>query len=88
MPVPILYNGGKMADMERLTVKDIYARYPSEWVFLTDPEVTTTLEVLSGNVAAHSTDRDEVYQAAATIRPKHSAFLYTGTIPKDVIIIL
>jgi hypothetical protein len=67
---------------EDLTTEEIYARYPSEWVLLGDPQTDERLQVLGGKVLCHSKDRDEVYsQAIALPAPKRIAFLYTGPIP-------
>ena len=73
---------------EPMSVAEIHAKFESEWVLLEDPETTKGLEVTSGKVLWHSKDRDEVYRKALELRPKHSAILYTGTIPEDAVIIL
>ena len=71
-----------------LSLADIKARYESEWVLVEDPQLNEQLEVLAGRVLCHSKDRDEVYQKALELRPKHSATLYTGTIPQGTAIVL
>ena len=73
---------------EVLTVAEIGRRYHDEWILIADPEADEHLHVLRGQVVAHSKDRDEVYQRAVDLRLKHSAFLYTGSIPDDVVVIL
>ena len=73
---------------EVLSLADIKARYESEWVLVEDPQLNQQLEVLGGRVLCHSKDRDEVYQKAVELRPKHSAVLYTGTIPEGSAIVL
>ncbi len=73
---------------ELLSLPDIKARYESEWVLVEDPQLNEQLEVLGGTVVCHSKDRDEVYQKAVELRPKHSAILYTGTIPQGTAIVL
>ena len=71
-----------------MSVEEIQAQFESEWVLVGDPETTESLEVKSGNVLWHSKDRDEVYRKARELRPKHSAILYTGTMPEDMQIVL
>jgi len=71
-----------------MSLGEIWARFESEWVLLENPETTESLEVTSGKVLWHSKDRDEVYRKARELRPKHSAMLYTGTIPKEMVIVL
>jgi hypothetical protein len=73
---------------EILSRAEIESRFASEWVLLEDPEVDEHLQVLRGKVLAHSKDRDEVYQKAVELRPKHSAFLYLGTMPENTAIIV
>lgn len=75
-----------MADV--LTIDEITERFESEWVLLEDPELDQNLEVVRGTVLFHSKDRDEVYQKAVELRPKHSAFLYTGAMPAGTAIVL
>lgn len=71
-----------------LSVRQIEARYPSQWILLKDPVVDKHLRVLKGEVVCHSKDRDEVDRQAIELRLKHSAFLYTGKMPKDAAIVL
>ena len=75
---------------EPMSVAEIHAKFESEWVLLEDPETTEGLEVTRGRgrVLWHGKDRDEVYRKALELRPKHSAILYTGTIPEDAVVIL
>ncbi len=73
---------------EILTIDEIKQRYDSEWILLEDPETTPSLDVRSGIVLWHSKDRDEVYRKAIELRPAHSAFLYTGSLPENAAVIL
>jgi hypothetical protein len=73
---------------EVMTVAETYSRFDSEWILLEDPETTDRLEVTAGKVLWHSKDRDEVYRKARELTPKHSAILYTGSLPKDTAVIL
>lgn len=71
-----------------LTITEIQSRFDAEWVLIEDPQTDESLEVKSGKVLYHSKDRDEVYQKAVELHPRHFAMLYTGTIPKDTAIVL
>ncbi|MEK6410493.1 MAG: hypothetical protein AABN34_26515 [Acidobacteriota bacterium] len=73
---------------EIMLLEEINSRFVSEWVLLEDPDTSESLEILSGKVLWHSRDRDEVYRKARELRPKHSAILYTGKLPKDMVIVL
>jgi hypothetical protein len=71
-----------------LTIAEIQSQFTSEWVLIEDPRTNDALAVLGGTVRCHSKDRDAVYRKAVELRPRRSAILYTGTIPKDTAIVL
>ncbi len=71
-----------------LTIAEINDRYDSEWVLLDQPETDESHDVMSGQVIAHSKDRDEVYRRAVELRPRRFAILYTGEIPENAVIVL
>jgi hypothetical protein len=73
---------------EVTSIEKIKADFDSEWVLIENPETTETLEVKGGTVLWHSKDRDELYRKALELKPKHSAILYLGAMPKDTEIIL
>ena len=73
---------------ERLTIGEIKLKYPSEWLFLGDPEVSESQGVLAGRVLAHSKMRDEVYREAGRLKCDFGAFLYTGRLPADMDVLL
>jgi len=73
---------------EVMSLTEIQYRFKSEWVLIEDPETTESIEVKGGKVLWHSKDRDEVYRKAREIRPKHSAILYTGSLPEEMAVIL
>lgn len=67
---------------ETATYAEIKKKYDGEWVLIIDPVTTKNLEIIEGTVAWHSKDRDEVYQKAMELKPKHSAVMYVGRPPK------
>ena len=71
-----------------MTLQEMEREFDSEWILVGDPQTNESLEVVQGTVLCHSKDRDEVYRAAAQLRPKRSAVLYTGRMPPDMIIVL
>ena len=75
-----------MADI--LTLAEIEAQFPGEWVLVGDPRTDDNLEVQSGQVLCHSKDRDEVYRHGVEVRPARFAMLYTGKLPENRAIIL
>jgi hypothetical protein len=66
-----------------MTIRQIRSKYRNQWILIGDVELDKDLEVMSGNVLWHSRHRDEVYDKALELRPKHPAFLYTGHITGD-----
>jgi hypothetical protein len=74
--------------MDPMTLEEIRSRFASEWVLVGDPELTESLAVIRGTVLWHSPDRDEVYRKARELRPRHSAILYTGTLPDRTAVVL
>ena len=71
-----------------LELKEIQARFASEWVLVVDPELTESLEVVKGKVLWHSPNRDDVYRKARELCPSRSAILYTGTLPDEAAVVL
>ena len=62
---------------EILTRIEIEERFPGEWILLIDPDPGSDLNY-RGRVAAHSSNRAEVYRVAFELRPKRSAFFFAG----------
>jgi hypothetical protein len=73
---------------ERLTFEEIKSRYSPEWVLIGDPETDEYQRVVAGTVLFHSPNREDVYQKAIELRPRHSAFRFLGTIPEDMVFVL
>ncbi|MGZ9187946.1 MAG: hypothetical protein ACXW6R_25080 [Candidatus Binatia bacterium] len=73
---------------EVLAIAQIEAQFDSEWILVGDPQTNEALEVQRGKVLWHSKDRDEVYRKAVELRPRRSAMLYTGKMPKDTAVVL
>jgi len=71
-----------------LSIAEIEAECPLEWILVEDPEINDALEVQKGKILSHGKDRDEVYREAVLLRPKRFAMLYTGVLPKNTAIVL
>jgi hypothetical protein len=57
-----------------LTIDEIQARFPSEWVLIGDPQTDEYHRLLAGTVLFHSPDRDDVDQKLLELRPPRFAF--------------
>ena len=66
---------------ESMTMAEIEAAFPCEWVLVGDPVRDQQTRLVRGRVLWHSKDRDEVYRKAIESECKHVAYLYTGPIP-------
>ena len=75
-----------MADI--VTIQEIEARFPSEWVLIGDPQTDEFQRLLAGEVLFHSPDRDAVDQKLLELRPSRFAFRYLGTLPEDMALVL
>jgi hypothetical protein len=71
-----------------LTLDEIKARFPSEWVIIGEPQTDDALEVVAGEVLFHSDDRDEVDRKLLELRPPRFALRYLGTLPDNMAIVL
>ena len=50
---------------ERLTLEEMEQKYPDEWLFIVDCEISENTELLSGHVLVHSPSRSDVYAASS-----------------------
>ena len=73
---------------EFLTIAEIEALYPSEWLLIDEPQTSETLQLEGGKVVWHSKDRDEVHQKAMELQSKRCAVFFNGPIAEDTIVIL
>ncbi len=69
---------------ELLTIAEIEAKYPDEWVLLADPEVRKGPKVIRGTVVFHSPDRDQLDKRATELKLKSSAVRFTGKLPEHM----
>ena len=50
---------------KRLTVKEMFERYPNQWLFIVKPEICeNTTQLISGIVQVHSPSRDIIHKAS------------------------
>ena len=73
---------------EIMSLAEMNAQFESEWVLLENPETSESLEVKGGKVLWHSKDQAEIYRKAREFKAKHSAIVYTGSLPPDMVIVL
>ena len=69
------------------TITRLKQRYPKEWLLLTDVVTDELTHPVRGKLAAHSKNRDEIYDRLASSRAKSTCVTYTGKIPKDLVVV-
>ena len=52
---------------ERMTLEEMEQKYPDEWLFIVDCEISENTELLSGVVAVHSPSRDVINEGIRKI---------------------
>ena len=58
-----------------MTMEEIEARFPEEWILIDQPEKDEYGRVTRGRVVSHGPNRDDVYAKALEIpSPRHIAF--------------
>lgn len=73
--------------MERLTWAAIEARFADEWVLIADVELDDVMNIISGEVVVHGTDKDEVVREIVERYPEgvqDVAFRYVGEPAADL----
>jgi hypothetical protein len=76
--------GEGRAMSELLTIEEIEARYPREWVLLTDVESDPGPVIRRGRVVWHGLDTDEAWKLAQELPvPRRLAVLFMGEIYAD-----
>ena len=72
---------------ERLTLTEMEQKYPNEWLFIIDCEISENTELLSGVVAAHSDSRDAIHDVSGRYKGG-AAIHYTGQLPEGMAYLL
>jgi len=63
-------------------IEEIKERFKDEWVLVEVLERDEMNRPTKGRIIAHSRNRDDTYNAMATVEAKHLYHFYTGDIPK------
>jgi uncharacterized pyridoxal phosphate-containing UPF0001 family protein len=71
-----------------MTFEKIQQKYHGEWVLIAYIETDKNLQVVKGEVLAHSVNQEEIYQALESAQDKPLAIEYIGQVPEDIAFIL
>jgi hypothetical protein len=75
-----------MSKKSLLTTEQMKARFPAQWLLITDYKLDALTSLRKGRVVAHSKDREDIHRALK----KHSGDLcihFTGRPPQDTVVI-
>lgn len=72
------YRSNEMSDMrkKKMTWEEMKKRYPNEWLLIVDYDSDESGHLISGIVARHSPEKDDVFRLPSL--DQSSAFKYTG----------
>jgi hypothetical protein len=73
---------------EIMSFEEIQRRYDGEWVLIAYTEVDRNLKPIAGEVIAHSSERDEVYEALPLGRGRDILIECFVKVPEDMAIIM
>jgi hypothetical protein len=73
---------------EVVTIEEIEARFPDEWVLIDEPQVDDLSRLKAGRVVFHSPHRDQVHRKAAELHLPFFAVRYLGYLPDDTALVL
>jgi hypothetical protein len=71
-----------------MTFEEIKLNYDGEWVLIAYSETDKNLQVIKGEVIAHSVNKEEIYQALESAQDRPLAIKYMGKVPEDIAFIL
>ena len=73
---------------EILSIEEMRDQYFGEWLLIAYTELDDEMNVIHGEMLAHSPDRDEIYRNLLSMKGKAVAVEYVGTIPEDLAVVL
>jgi hypothetical protein len=64
--------------------EEIRAQYAGQWLLIEYQELDEQLNVVAGEVVAHSPDKEEIYKRLLETQGKNIAIEYAGELSQDV----
>ena len=71
-----------------MTFEEIKLHYEGEWVLIAYTETDENLQVIKGEVLAHSANKEKIHNALESAPDKPLAIEYMGQVPEDIAFIL
>ena len=69
-----------------MTWEEIREQYAGQWVLIEYWELDEQLNVVQGEVVAHSSAKEEIYQCLSKTKDKNLAIEYAGELPHDLVV--
>jgi hypothetical protein len=73
---------------EILDYEEIKQRYNGQWAIIAYHEIDEDLEVLAGEILAHSSSETEIHQMLSLASGKNVSIEYIGTVPENIAFML
>lgn len=73
-----------------MKMEEIRQKYEGEWVLIEYNKLDENLNVIEGEVIAHSPNKEDIYQAQTNFKDKSLSIEYLGEIPEpeDLVVVL
>ncbi len=71
-----------------ITFEEMQRLYNGEWLLIAYTELDDHLQVIAGEVLAHSPHQEDIYQALESVKEQPVAIEYIGQVPEDLAYIL
>ena len=71
-----------------LTMRQLETRFSGEWVLLVNSVQSRESEIVRGELVFPSKDRSDVHRRALKRLDDHTAILYVGKLPEDLVVVL
>ena len=75
-------------EFKPLRLEEIKQQYDGEWVLIVNPRFDENLEVIEGEVWAHSTNVEMIYRSLSVSKGHPASIEYMGDLPEDFVAIL
>ena len=63
---------------KRLSLAEIHQNYPNQWVLVIEPQLDDDLNIIDGEVAYHTSDKEDLYNHLHLSGEYSFALEYTG----------
>jgi len=73
---------------ELMSIRQIREKYPGEWLLVGYEELDDELNIIRGEVLAHSPHKEEVYRHLLSLKGRKVSIEYAGEMPEDLVVVL